>query len=257
MASGIIKGDPAEGGHTGVGGLGTSNIVYGRRGRIYRQADKSKVTVSKEGVAQATEEYQGLYADIVTQSPRLDDAHPDFPGLLLHTKSISRRREIGICVCDYRGLDPASESDDPEFLPPPVYELSWASSMEEIASHLEFKSKIVPAAGGEGPGKAVFNPETKLFEGFGKDAESNLAGVKSYFDPQATWTATFVTKTVPAQRGTLGKISNPPGPVPSYPGRNWLYTGMQWRREGGVYVSNHVWLLSSPQGWNTVLYGNT
>jgi hypothetical protein len=226
--------------------------IYGTRGQIYRQADKSAMTVSKEGVARAVEEYHGLYADVVTQSPRLDDAHPDFPGLLLHTKSISRRREIGICVCDYRGLDPASDSDDPEFLPPPVYTLDIGLSTEPISTHPNFAA-LVTAAGGQGEGKAIFDADG-IFVGFGKDSGASLVGVSQFLDATATWTVTTVQKGQPTGGGDVGKISSPPGGAPSYSGRTWLYGGMRWTREGGVYRVDRIWLLSKDGGWNTTIY---
>lgn len=227
--------------------------IYGQRGQIYRQFDKSTMTVSKEGVARAVEEYQGLYADVVTQAPNLDDAHPDFPGLLLHTKSISRRREIGICVCDYRGLDPAQDSDDPEVLPPPVYSLDLGLSTEPIATHPSFGS-LVTAAGGQGTGKAVFDDEG-LFIGFGKDAGADLVGVSQFLDVTATWSVVTVSKSIPTGGGTVGEISSPPGGAPAYSNRNWLYGGMRWDRQGGIYRTERVWLLSKDGGWNTAIYG--
>lgn len=228
--------------------------IYGQRGQIHRQADKSTFTISKEGIARATEEYQGLYADVATQAPKLDDQHPDFPGLLLHTKTISRRREIGICVCDYRGLDPAQDSGDPEVLPPPVYSLDLGMSTEPIATHRRF-GNLVNDAGGEGPGKAVFDADG-IFIGFGKDANDNLAGISQFLDVTATFSVVTVSKGSPGGGGSVGKISAPGGPAPSYSNRNWLFGGMRWERQGGIYRTERVWLLSKDGGWNTKIYGS-
>lgn len=230
------------------------SIIYGQRGQIHRQADKSTMTVSKEGVARAVEEYQGLYADVVTQAPNLDDAHPDFPGLLLYSKAVSRRRAIGIATCEYRGLDPAqdSDSDDPEVLTAPVYSLDIGLSTEPIATHRSFAA-LVTAAGGQGTGKAVFD-EAGIFIGFGKDAGAGLAGVSQFLDVTATWSVVTVSKSIPTGGGSVGAISTPVGGAPSYSNRNWLYGGMRWERQGGIYRTERVWLLSKDGGWDAKIY---
>lgn len=229
--------------------------IYGQRGQIYRQRDKASLTVSKEGVARATEEFQGLYADVVTQAPKLNDAHPDFPGLLLHTKTMSRKNEIGICKCDYRGLDPAQDDQgQPDRLPDPVYSLTYGLTTEKLAARKDFKTRIVPAAG-EGPKQAIFD-EKGVFVAFGKDSNNDLAGVEQYFDVSATWSRVTVSRTQPATGGNVGKISTPPGGAPAYSNRNWLYGGMSWTKEGGIYRIDEVWLCSHDGGWNSVIYQN-
>jgi hypothetical protein len=225
-------------------------IIYGDSTRIYRQPGRSTLKVSKDSVATATEEYRGVYAVVVAQSPRIDDVHPDFPGLLVTDKTITNDKGIGIAQVQYKGLDPAQ---NPNALPPPIYELDVSLNQEPIATHPDFDD-IIDAAGGEGEGKAVFS-EDGVFVGFGKDSGANLVGVTEFLDATARWTKRYLSLSAPTGAGNVGKISSPEGPNPTYAGRNWLYAGLSYSRQGGIYQITKVWLLSGRGGWNTEIYG--
>jgi hypothetical protein len=52
----------------------------------------------------------------------------------------------------------------------------------------------------------------------------------------------------------VGKIDNPEGPAPNYAGRNWLFGGLSYVRQGGIFEITKVWLLSGRGGWNAEIY---
>lgn len=226
-------------------------IIQGDLTQIYRQP-VGQMIVDKESVATARESYRGLYVQLVLQGPAIDSVHPDFPGLLVTKKTLQRDRSaLGTLHVEYKGLDPAFG----EGLPDPIYELDRSSAADPIDSHPDWVD-IVDAAGGyDNVGKKVITDEDGVFRAFGINATGGFRGVQSYLNFGATWTKSSVQLNEPSSTGNLGSIQNPEGPNPTLGGSaNWLYAGLRYLKEGGIYRVQKTWLASGPKGWNTVVY---
>ena len=86
-------------------------------------------------------------------------------------------------------------------------------------------------------------------------APNPKAGIESFLSPGATWTETYFSLSRPTDLGDLGEIDSPSGPNPSFgSGRNWLYSGAEYTRRGGIYEIRKTWLLSGRNGWDTDVY---
>lgn len=151
-------------------------------------------------------------------------------------------------------------------LPEPVYSLSSSLSEEPIELHPDFETFAgKPSAPLNG---AVFvDPDTQqittdddrgVFREFFATVGgvANLkAGIESYLSPGATWQEIYFSASRPTDLGSLGEIDAPSGPNPTIgSGRNWLYSGADYTRRGGIYEVRKTWLLSGRNGWDSDIY---
>lgn len=227
---------------------------YGRgpraRGRIQKQPG-TELTVSKDSAATLTEIWDGMWADLVSQTPQKDAAHPDFPGLLFESKRITLGK-LGraTATLTYKGLDPSipyvpgtagGEGTYPEL---PEVDLEVDTEVEEvpIKAHPNFAALV--AAAGTGKNKAWFDPDSGLFMGFGPDSGGDLAGVESYQVPRAIITRHFYSY----QRAT-----EPVGVSASIDGISGLRISMRSTRQGRVWRNTEVVREGNP---NPLIYGS-
>jgi hypothetical protein len=165
--------------------------VHGRgpvaRGRI-QEALGSGVETGRNSEATAERIFTGLFNDLVRQTPKAGDSHPDFPGLTVDRKRITPLKGgRGEARIIYRGPDPAlnfgQRDFDPETNPEgnitePEEEIETITTEEPIETHPNFAALVLAA--GTGEGQATFD-EDGLFLGFGPNSGGGLAGVQSYF----------------------------------------------------------------------------
>jgi len=144
----------------------------------------------------------------------------------------------------------------------PTYELTTSLSQEPIQTHPDFATiagtPAVPANG------AVFiNPDDNkkskkdnaIWKEFAFDGTANpKAGVDSYMVPGAEWRETKFQKSRPTGIRDVGTIEDPPGPVPTISGRDWLAWGESYVRRGSIYQVTSTWKLSGRNGWDTDIY---
>lgn len=151
-------------------------------------------------------------------------------------------------------------------LPEPVYSLASALSEEPIELHPNFQDFAgTPSAPLNG---AIFvDPETEkpttdnsrgVFREFLatiSGAQNMKAGIESFLNPGATWTEIYFSTSRPTDLGSLGEIDSPSGPQPTIgSGRNWIYSGVDYTRRGGIYEIRKTWLLSGRNGWDSDIY---
>jgi hypothetical protein len=151
-------------------------------------------------------------------------------------------------------------------LPEPVYSLSSSLSEEPIELHPDFQTFAgKPSAPLNG---AVFvDPDTQKIttddsRGVFREFMATLggvanlkAGIESYLSPGATWQEIYFSTSRPTDLGSLGEIDSPSGPNPTIgSGRNWLYSGADYTRRGGIYEIRKTWMLSGRTGWDADIY---
>jgi len=80
-------------------------------------------------------------------------------------------------------------------------------------------------------------------------------GIDSYFNVGGTYKLTYIQADVPSEYNSIGKIFIAPPLAPIPPGnRNYLYTGLSWRKQGGVVSVNEEYTMSGFNGWDKDLY---
>jgi hypothetical protein len=107
-----------------------------------------------------------------------------------------------------------------------------------------------------------------VFDGF---VGGSMTGVTSFLDANNTIWRESWTSSRPlddSSSGMVGKVMNPPGPVPDFGTRNWLYVGMNMEMkttykqvgengdvsEKSVFSLSREWRLSGRRGWHPAIY---
>lgn len=83
-------------------------------------------------------------------------------------------------------------------------------------------------------------------------------GIKDYKTFGATWTENTYKTALNNALADLATIDTPPGPNPSFPGRNWLYSGAiaEKTKSGSAWKVTKKWTLSDDDSkWDADLYG--
>jgi hypothetical protein len=228
--------------------------VQGESLDILKRQVGRKLRISKEGVAVLTEEHRADFTAITAQAPDLDAPHSVYPGLRLFTKDyVEEHSELGRLILDYRGLDPKYEGS--EALPPPVYSLQRAGSDEPIETHPKFVTEW--AGTGEAPIDGIFQAVTDDagtvlgYKFIGFKTSSEFYGIRTYRAAGYIWRKSYVSRTQPDDSG-ISELDTPPGGAPTLPDDySWLYDGLAWSKQGGIYSAEQVW-IGAP--WNTTVY---
>jgi hypothetical protein len=145
--------------------------------------------------------------------------------------------------------------------PDPTYELTGSVREEPIEIHEDFET--LAGTPSEPENGAIFiDPETwkqtsddakGVFERFG---DGDLAGASTFRLPAAIWTKVSFETSKPSNAVDLGKVDDPPGNPPTFPGgKDWMVVGYSFRQRGAVYEVRQQWELSGRGGWNTLIYG--
>lgn len=158
----------------------------------------------------------------------------------------------------------------------PLYEYSFAETAEPILTHPQI-------AGVYGDGKdddvmsalqfvaqgGMDNAIIYLSDGKQSDVKSFLEkkGVSakvqqmvrtpSYIDVRTRLTVSYEVdkKASVAELGSTHVVKTPPGPIGTPKGRQWLYVGGGYRKQGDKVYRQEVYLLSGPKGWDADIYG--
>jgi hypothetical protein len=219
------------------------------------------VTQLPDGTWQAEVIYICRWANLMQLAPRRNAAaHPDFPGFLCNGCRVTRLKP-GIMAelrVGYRGFLGTNWSTDYG-----TQELVSGTSEQPIETHPKFVSDIAgrPSAPLNG---ALFLDETGakttddtkgIFKGFAAlvgGAKNKYAGVTSFLCPSTVYRKTTPFGSFPASVSDVGFISS--APVSAGSGRNWLFTSRTCSQSGGVFSVSEEYMLSGPDGWDTLLY---
>lgn len=80
-------------------------------------------------------------------------------------------------------------------------------------------------------------------------------GIDSYLNVGGTYKLSYIQADIPSEYTAIGKITIAPPLAPIPPGsRTYLYTGLSWRKQGGVVSVNEEYTMSGFNGWDTDLY---
>lgn len=80
-------------------------------------------------------------------------------------------------------------------------------------------------------------------------------GIDSYMNVGGTYKLSYIQADIPSEYTAIGKIAIAPPLAPIPPGsRTYLYTGLSWRKQGGVVSVNEEYTMSGFSGWDTDLY---
>jgi hypothetical protein len=186
----------------------------------------------------------------------------------METKQIVWTAKGAQANCTYAGVEY-------EYLDVPTYELIIGVEESPIETHPQFELLAgKPSAPVNGaifldPSTGSFSTDdlTGVFDRFANyDGDGTLnpkAGIESYLEPVCTYRESFVSDSIPSQAGVGTIESDVPGPGLSRMGRrNWLYTGMNYRRRGNpngqinevIYEVSKDWKLSGRRGWDQDIY---
>lgn len=158
----------------------------------------------------------------------------------------------------------------------PLYEYSFAETAEPILTH-----PLIAGVYGDGKDDDVMsalqfvaqggmdNAIIYLSDGKQSDVKSFLekkgvsAKVKqmvrtpSFIDVRTRLTVSYEVdkKASVTELGSTHVVKTPPGPIGTPTGRQWLYVGGGYRKQGDKVYRQEVYLLSGPKGWDADVYG--
>lgn len=198
----------------------------------------------------------------------LGSAHPYNAWIWMETKQIIYTAKGAQANCTYAGVEY-------EYLDVPTYELVIGVEESPIETHPDFLTFAgKPSAPVNGaifldPSTGFISTDnlTGVFDRFAPyDATGALnakAGIEAFLDPVCTYRESYVSAQKPSAKKVGGISKDVPGPgLASLGKRNWLYTGMNYRRRGTpngpdnqvVYEVTNDWKLSGRRGWDTDIY---
>jgi hypothetical protein len=216
------------------------------------RTEAPRIQIDDTGIWTLEEEYQTDRSNLLTYMPQLETPHPEFPDLVLkQLRPQFLPGGIGAWSAVYRGLVPSG--DDPLALPPPVWSISTATSLEDIRSLPGFEA-MIEALVEDDPDDVVFD-DNDLFVGFA--GPDGFRGIQSYYAPTVAITVRRVTRTTPNGGAAVGKRDTPGGPYTTPntgPGQNWLKVGFSAEQFGGIHQVSESWLRSGDGGWNPAIY---
>jgi len=227
------------------------------------QPDGDDVKQGPDGSGEATLTFKRSSDSFTLSSlPNPLSEHPKYSALRLYEAQAKREPgNIMVVTCTYRGVIVGDKytfsqqefivntSSDPiESHPrfaqpvaaPPV-------SPTEIATIQKFMdNNNVPVytkdiAGSTDAGVLLYNKKRR--------------GTDSYLSVGGTYKLTYIQADVPSEYNSIGKITIAPTLAPIPPGnRNYLYTGLSWRKQGGVVTVNEEYTMSGFNGYDSDLY---
>ena len=243
----------------GVDGNEEAGLTY--VGGVLGDGPESGPTVDIYGVWTATRMRRVSAPVSANAIPELGDAHPRFSFLKFQGCGEARTGR-GYCELPliYKGLRTS---------PGPLRaKLDVGTSEEPIQSHPRFADManidrvmdVIEALRrgdlrlGIFPGDGV--PDV-ILSGLALELYQRiLKGNEAYLEAGASFTNVQYYSGAVSDPGNPGTLGGHPTGAPVYPGRTWLYSGMQLIEEGPSLIrAERTWLLSARGGWDTTLYG--
>lgn len=186
------------------------------------------------------------WPSLFTHMPtRLYSPSPDFSALVCDSAQAQYKVPgIAVVAVTYRGIPGSS-------LPPGDESMIVSAQEQPIETHPKFISDLAGLASAPKNG-ALFDDVTDEWRGW--KSGSIYAGLETYLAPSITFRRNYASYGRP-DITTVGSVWNPPDAPSGGGSKNWLCTGITWRRFGGYYSINEDSLLSGPKGWLPILYG--
>jgi hypothetical protein len=227
------------------------------------QPDGDDVKQGPDGSGEATLTFKRSSDSFTLASlPNPLSQHPKYPALRLYEAQAKREPgNIMVVTCTYRGVIVGNKFTFSQ------QEFTVNTSSEPIETHPRFSSPVAapPVSPTEIATIQKFmdnnNVPVYAIDVFGSTKEGVLLynkkrrGTDSYLSVGGTYKLTYIQADVPSEYNSIGKITIAPPLAPIPPGkRNYLYTGLSWRKQGGVVTVNEEYTMSGFNGFDEDLY---
>lgn len=227
------------------------------------QPDGDDVKQGPDGSGEATLTFKTTTAGFTLASlPNPLSPHPVYTQLKLYEAQAKREPgNIMVVTCTYRGVIVGNKFTFSQ------QEFNVNTSAEPIETHPTFSNPVanppvtpaelakiqkfldnntvpvytIATTGATAAGVKLYNKKRR--------------GIDSYLSVGGTYKLTYIQADVPSEYSSIGKIFIAPPLAPIPPGsRNYLYTGLSWRKQGGVVTVNEEYTMSGFNGWDSDLY---
>lgn len=227
------------------------------------QPDGDDVKQGPDGSGEATLTFKTTTAGFTLASlPNPLSPHPVYTQLKLYEAQAKREPgNIMVVTCTYRGVIVGNKFTFSQ------QEFNVNTSAEPIETHPTFSNPVanppvtpaelakiqkfldnntvpvytIATTGATAAGVKLYNKKRR--------------GIDSYLSIGGTYKLTYIQADVPSEYSSIGKIFIAPPLAPIPPGsRNYLYTGLSWRKQGGVVTVNEEYTMSGFNGWDSDLY---
>jgi hypothetical protein len=227
------------------------------------QPDGDDVRQGPDGSGEAVLTYKVTSAGFTLSSiPNPLSPHPAYPALKLYEAQAKREPgNVMAVTCTYRGVIVGNKYTYSQ------QEFSATTSAEPIETHPTFSDPVaappvsptelatiqkfldnntvpvytIATTGATAAGVTLYNKKRR--------------GIDSYFNVGGTYKLTYIQADIPDGYNAIGKITIAPPLAPIPPGnRNYLYTGLSWRKQGGVVTVSEEYTMSGFNGWDSDLY---
>lgn len=233
-----------------------------------------KIVTNAIGISNGSVTFKCKSQLFYTNQPLMWSQHPLAPYMLLTHRTVSFENGFAYIDCEYDGMSTG-------YTPVPVYELSISCGEEPIETNPNFLSiagdasapingaiftctkqpPLSPAVATVDTPAASGTQGWYTFKAFAPVLDdgtlnTGFAGVLKYLSPDnVTWRQIVAAISGSNSMFTeVGTINTPPGPVPSFDPRNWLYMGASQVQKGNCFEISNEWKLSGKNGWNELIY---
>ena len=247
-----------------------------------------------EGLCSQTLNVVGNYTDLISGGPFTSNfsgltlsrarlsSNPYYANLLLFTSSVKNLKGgLGLLSLEYRGLDPVYGNTAPG----PIYSLDRSTNNEPIQTHPKWITQIAgtadaPTNGSKwvstdasgsfynpnisGSPDTGFNANSAVFFGWIQNVNvtgnvalfSSFAGTTDYLLAGQTWTATYVSLSEPSSSDLagVGYVAVPDGSPPTPAGYKWLYLGVRYTDQAGVFRIDKSWRMFQDNNASEITY---
>lgn len=227
------------------------------------QPDGDDVKQGPDGSGEATLTFKRSSDSFTLASlPNPLSEHPKYPALRLYEAQAKREPgNIMAVTCTYRGVIVGNKFTFSQ------QEFSVNTSSEPIETHPLFAQPV--AAPPVSPTelatiqKFLDNNTVPVYTKAVPNAtdagvmlyNKKRRGIDSYLSVGGTYKLSYIQATIPSIYSGIGCIVLAPPLAPVLPGtRNYLYTGLNWRKQGGVISVSEEYTMSGIAGWDKDLY---
>jgi len=222
------------------------------------QPDGDDVKQGPDGSGEATLTFKTTTAGFTLSSlPNPLSPHPVYTQLKLYEAQAKREPgNIMVVTCTYRGVIVGNKFTFAQ------QEFNVSTSGEPLETHPLFVDVVTPTelatiqkfldnntvpvyseatAGATAAGAKLYNKKRR--------------GIDSYLSIGGTYKLSYIQPDIPTDYAPVGAIIIAPTLAPIPPGsRTYLYSGLSWRKQGGVVSVNEEYTMSGPAGWDEDLY---